>query len=123
MSNLKPDVEHCTGAGTGSPLEEEVGVRPREPARVRCTRGRGRREVLRATAPGAFPPLPFALGRSSPCPAGGGVRPELARRGRHCLPALRGSRRARVPVVGSGRRGGPTPAALLPQARWGLRFA
>ncbi|MEJ1285474.1 ornithine decarboxylase antizyme 2 [Cricetulus griseus] len=109
MSNVKPDVEHCTGAGTGTgpsgPLEEEVGVRPRGSARVRRTRrwarekgarGQRRREVLRATAPGAFPPLPFAPGRSSPCPAGGGVRPGLARRGRHCLPALPGSRRARV---------------------------
>lgn len=99
------------------------------PARVRRTRGRRRREVLRATAPGAFPPLPFAPGRSGPGPAGGGVRPELARRGRHCLPALRGSRRARVgrhplvPLVGLRRRRGPTPAALAPQAGSGLRFA
>lgn len=144
MSNLKPDVEHCTGAGTGTgtgpsgPLEEEVGVRPRDPARVRCTRrwareqgtrGHRGREVVRATAPGAFPPLPFALGRGSPCPAGGGVRPGLARRGPHCLPALWGSRRARVgrhprvPLVGFWRRGGPTPAALLPHAGSGLRFA
>lgn len=97
-------------------------MRPRDPARVRRTRGRRRREVLRATAPGAFPPLPFAPGTSGPGPAGGGVRPELARRGRHCLPALRDSRRARVgrhprvPVVGLRRRRGPTPAALAPQA-------
>lgn len=40
MSNLKPDVEHCTGAATGTGtgpsggLEEEVGVRPRDSARA-----------------------------------------------------------------------------------------
>lgn len=101
-------------------------------AREEGTRGPGRREAVRATAPGAFPPLPFAPGEGQlrsrwrgraawTGPAGAGI----------VLPALPGSRKgaARVgrhpggPVVGS--RGAarvlrPLPAFPTPAPRWRL---
>jgi hypothetical protein len=147
MSNLKPDGELCTSAGTGTgtgsggALEEEVGLRPRDwSGEAHAEEGlRGPSAARRdgpAIAPGAFQPLPFARGGAAcvrragvcglGCPAGQALSPRPPGLGEGCALAVRPTPAAReslAPTQGPARCPPRRASPRWPGPRPGLEGA